>query len=618
MKDSLKQMIREPWKMCMFILSIFISTVLLTIGSLLLFQTITSFNNAKKLFTTVGTVTQKADRIITDEIWDAGLKKTISLEIPVYNEFLLPEILNEIDIEYIIQPEQRPFYGAVFEDLIAFPQDDANNYAGKGTGILIGIIQPLNDCVTGDPVKVKIEKVLGGDCKDYEGQIVNFCAHHSEKRYALSKNEQYVTLLTVNFYAADQHENIDTYIEFVPNAVFEDQEMPWEIVEEDFFKGKNNKWISLANQMEKVSLHGVPISPTADTKLLIPFHEGNAQIIEGRDITSEEYKKGEKVCLISKNFARLNDIKIGDTFNIPFYYTCYNRSACDITTFDGGFFCTINATNGFDVKYLMNDNGEIYKSFLEEEYKVIGIYSYDQTYDELISGYALGANEIIIPEASINAQMKKNVVEVGPMKGFNTSFRIENGSIEEFMEKFFKLPESDRIEIQFFDNGYSQFKASMQRLHIIAVAFFAIGLALSISVITFFLYYLVLKKKRRTAIEYALGASKNKCILSFLCSIVCFAIISTELGAFVGINLSFEIQTKVFSESNHFSLEYTKGINGNEGEQIEANMPKKESVLIVTIVPLFEIFLVILLVTIMVLRNLSKTPMTILGNRQNE
>ena len=73
----------------------------------------------------------------------------------------------------------------------------------------------------------------------------------------------------------------------------------------------------------------MPVLPTNGTHLLLPFYNGLANITEGEDITPEEYANGERVCLVSENFAKMNGIAVGDALSLPLYSANYQSAPRD-------------------------------------------------------------------------------------------------------------------------------------------------------------------------------------------------------------------------------------------------------------------------------------------------
>lgn len=80
-------------------------------------------------------------------------------------------------------------------------------------------------------------------------------------------------------------------------------------VMEGFYETEIGKrWINLANIFYKGDFP-LPVIPTDNTELLMPFYNKNIIISEGEDISAEEYSCGEYVCLISNKFAMENDLQ---------------------------------------------------------------------------------------------------------------------------------------------------------------------------------------------------------------------------------------------------------------------------------------------------------------------
>lgn len=119
MKNSIKQLLRTPLKTGLLFLLLLFSTVLFTIGTSLWIQVTERLKAADEFFVTIGTVTQKENSLSSNAQWDAALKDYIYFDEPVYSEILPVDILKELDIDYISEPEQRPYYGARSSDFIA-------------------------------------------------------------------------------------------------------------------------------------------------------------------------------------------------------------------------------------------------------------------------------------------------------------------------------------------------------------------------------------------------------------------------------------------------------------------------------------------------------------------
>ena len=76
----------------------------------------------------------------------------------------------------------------------------------------------------------------------------------------------------------------------------------------------------------------VPVGGTNSTNLLMAFYTGETYICQGRDITQEEYEKGERVCLISRDMVSDGDEngrnawKVGGEITLPLYCANYESA----------------------------------------------------------------------------------------------------------------------------------------------------------------------------------------------------------------------------------------------------------------------------------------------------
>ena len=108
MKNSLKQLFRKKWMSILFFGIIMLSTVFFTLGCSLWMGVQDSINRMKDTFSTIGTVTQKPDSLIMKKTWDAALKKYKLIENSNYTQYIAPDILNDLEVEYIHPLERRP------------------------------------------------------------------------------------------------------------------------------------------------------------------------------------------------------------------------------------------------------------------------------------------------------------------------------------------------------------------------------------------------------------------------------------------------------------------------------------------------------------------------------
>lgn len=162
--------------------------------------------------------------------------------------------------------------------------------------------------------------------------------------------------------------------------------------------------------------------------------------------------------------------------------------------------------------------------------------------------YGLGYNEIIIPSRSVKNSDADNILESWPITGSSTSFRIENGTIDEYMEKWSKL-QIPNVEIIFYDRGYSELEANINNMKYIARLLIVMGVSMVLMVLGYFSWLFILKQKERTAVERRLGFRKWHSFVSLFSGIFLLILVGSVCGAAAGSCLSGEIAGKIEKEA---------------------------------------------------------------------
>ena len=264
---------------------------------------------------------------------------------------------------------------------------------------------------------------------------------------------------------------------------------------------------------------------------------------------------------------------------------------------------------------ILTPEGQKYDVFFESDYIIKGIYLYRSAGWNL---YELVTDEIIIPSASVPEEKVRNVIAEGPMQGYNASFQIENGGINDFYQEFSKLPESTLLEITFDDKGYESFASQMNNLQTIAIIIFLVGFVSVIASSTFLLYSAIIKQRRRTSIERALGMSRKECRVSLLTGIMLLTIAATCVGGTIGGIANETMLNTASLEEDYFSSMYSKGIIVNKDEELSAavnqNIVRNSIVSAVSA----EVLGVFAMSLFLIGRNLKVNPIQLLGVREEE
>ncbi len=575
MKNSLKQIFRTPVKTGLFCLIFLFGTMLFTEGLNLWIEISEKIKAADETFVTIGTVEQKEQSTVMEQWWDAGLQDYIYQETETYGDFLTTGLLEKLDIDFITAPRQRPYFGAYSEGLrtggeltdesftgiflaeIRVLEDAVSEFAAKadapGTDVPESDVPESNVpgvCVPDHPIPVEVTRVLWGS-GSFSGKKIYFCDHRTEQPEPMEAGKTYLTFLSMNPVNADKHEDFEG-TEYMPLRLYENQARLWYEVTEDFYGTEEGiRWEKIAGMLKLCYESMLPVTPVSDLQLLRPFHDGDAVIEEGREIDPSEYESGAKVCLIPQKFAKQNDLRVGDHFPLQFYFADYQYPLCQVGLGNGGL----------DMEALDAD-GNVLEPFQESEYEIIGIYSYPVALTS--DPHAFVNNQIFVPENSITEDFQDHVVGRGPMQAYNTSFRIKNGSAARFLEEFSRLPESSLLEIEFDDGGYEAFASKMKNTRIVAAVLFFAGFALLLATIAFLMYFMILKQRRRTAVERALGMTNRQCAVSLLSGIVLLTAVCGTAGAAIGMQMDRAVQKAAVSGEEEFSTAYTKGILAEE------------------------------------------------------
>lgn len=602
MKNSMKQIFRMPLKAGLFCIIFIFGTMLFTVGLNLWLELSEKIKAADEVFSTVCMVRQKEQSTILEEQWDAGLKKFIYQEKKVYGDFLTTDILENLAIDYVSGPQQRPYFGASSPEMRVGVEN-----VDEMVGILSLVeINALEDCVPDEPVRVEVVRVLSG-MQSLMGKTIDFCDHRTKQPESLVAGKTYIAYIGMNPVNVEKHEGFTGLLEYIPLKIYKNQTKNWYEVTEDFYQTEEGiRWENIARMLNTCHKKMLPVTPVSDLQLLRPFHDGDAVLAEGREIEQLEYENGAEVCLIPVEFAKLNGLQVGDNLPLQFYFADYNNPVCQVAFLKGGL--------GAEA---LDDEGNPLDVFQESIYEIVGTYSYPAVPTNTPDAFA--ANQIFVPENSITENFEDHISERGPMQIYNTSFRIKNGSVSKFYEEFSSLPESQLLEIEVDDGGYEQFAFRMKNVRIVASVLFVAGFLLLLATIACLMYYMILKQKRRTAIEQALGMNQRQSIVSLLSGIIVLTVICGMTGSILGMKMNHVVQEMANNENDAFSTSYTKGIL-NESVKAENPLENASGNMwgMICLIVLCETIFVWILALFFIKRNLRAAPIQVLSARDDE
>lgn len=541
-RNSMRQLFRMKGRTILFLLLLALASGLCSLGRGFLITNQAKMEDYEDSFMTIGMVKQKADQVKERMVWDAEDQDYHIFNDSVYNSYVPLSVLDFEGAGYLSGPERRCFYGSYM------PKYEMYDMGMSLSEIVEG--SPVEDAVPDHPIAFRVTRVLIGQGGIREGHVISFCDHYNPKPEKLYADKTYVMSLAYSPGHEDQKEfEGDTPSEYIPFPVLgstqvdvegnkvsdevDDEHFCDEVTEGFYDSPIGRRWLNIVATWDNLR-HTFPVTGTNDIYLMMAFYNGNAFISQGREFTEEEYARGDRVCLVSDVFAQREGLVIGDELPLALQYANYRRTA-------GRAFST-NTAAAFT---LINAKGEIYPIFEEGNYKIVGMYGGQSG---LRDEYGLGYNEIIIPSRSVKHSDADNILESGPMAGSNTSFRIENGAIDEYMEKWNKL-QIPNVEITFYDRGYSKLEANINNMKYIARLLIVMGVTMVLMVLAYFSWLFILKQKERTAVERCLGFRKWHSFVSLFSGIFLLILVGSVCGAAAGSYLSGEIAERIGKEN---------------------------------------------------------------------
>lgn len=622
MKNSLKQMMRTPVRTALFLVLMIVAALLLTLGICIWLKGNRTMAQYENRFMTIGTVRQVPDSFEQTLQWNAETKDYDVRKSAQYSSYFMPEDMLFPGVEYIAKPEQRAFYISYGPEYLMYSV--SLNPSALSSSVLIAEFRPMEDCMPDESVKIQITKVVGGDQR-MEGVVDNFCDHMNPNPKMLYKDKTYVAALQTYLYIhgsmydelMKSKNEVHIGLEYIPGSLETGLCLPDGSLPEDAFRGgeeifevtddfyetdAGQRILNLA-QSTGIWRHCQPVTGTNKTCLLMPFYNRQSYICEGRDISEEEYTSGSKVCLAPKKFMENNGLSLGDRIKVQLLYTDTHINAGRKFWLDG----SIGFYSG-----LVDTAGEPLQVFETSEYEVVGIYDVTISHEDSI--FDPGADELIVPMESIEARDGKNLLASGPMTDTTSSFQIANGSIDEFLKGWAEYG-TDKLEITFYDMGYSQLKAGIDNMKKISLCLFAVGVALTVLLLFFFSHLFITKQAQRTAVERSLGMRAAMCRWSMISGFGLLVLIGAVLGSVAGVKIADRVSV-IHAGESYYETTYTVGLTNTDNEIVveeaaDTQMPAVWNTL-------FIVAAGVGIAWVKMNRSLRREPMQLLSERQEE
>ncbi len=276
-------------------------------------------------------------------------------------------------------------------------------------------------------------------------------------------------------------------------------------------------WRQVLEEME-INNHGFPVLAVDKLGYQVAFARSEARIVEGRDFTEMERTMGSNVCVVSESVATINGLSVGDTINLQTYAYDPNievqyRDVLGSTNFPSA--AVYSRALGFT-----SDT---------ETYTIVGIYRHNNAWQNQMDPYGFTPNTIFVPKGSVSGDARTGT------RGIFYTLALHNGKMDEF-----KTLMTDAGYPNLFicyDQGYSEFMASLDAYEEVSEKALYIGLAAFVAIILLFLFLYPAQQKRALILMGTLGASAWGRFSHTFVSILCVLVPGAALGGYVGSKL---------------------------------------------------------------------------------
>lgn len=605
-KKSLLKLRRTPVRTILFFLLVGFASALLSTGGGLWQMCRENMARFEGIFQTIATVEQKPQRYVREEVWqaDQGAYKVVNRA--EYGDMIPLSVLSFEGADYISGPERRGWYAVYLPD---YEMMDA------GMGITSNMVveaSPVEDAVPAGPIKMEVKNILYS-YYPYNAPMFYYCDHFNPSPKMLYASKTYIMWI----YDGLPHgwPEVTDPREYLPNeAIVSTQTGPEgaflpndlsgdsiaEVTPGFYETEEGRQWQALVRELEMGIWRSSPVTVTDNLDLIPVFYDGTVSIIEGREFTKEDYSEGRRVCLVSQKFAKRKNLKAGDVMHLPLRYGDYRQPSTEAC---------------WDVK--LTAEGMNFPVFEEADWEICGIYDMLPGGFAKSSSYRLDDNEIIIPRASVKNSDSENIADWGPMKGWNTSFEIPNGTISRWKELWEKQG-IEGLEITFYDKGYSVLEDGIRRMKKMALILLVTGAVSVICVLLFFCHMFITKQSVATAVERSLGMTKRQCAGSLLAGILLLALCGCIPGSIGGCYCAKAAAgqlTQVERFDRNFSTGSTSMTQGQDEEE-KTDYILEGSWRVSAVTGTVVVALAVGIASVMICASLRREPLALLGGRE--
>ena len=288
-------------------------------------------------------------------------------------------------------------------------------------------------------------------------------------------------------------------------------------VEDFLVSDEGALWKKKLDEMA-INNHSFPVLCVDKLGYQAAFSREQARIVDGRDFTENELAGGEKVCIISQSVAARSGVQVGDTIELKTYaydpnIVIQRNEICDGTAYPSA--AIYSEALGFTSEM--------------ETYTIVGLYRQEDAWENNYDPYGFTPNTVFVPKSSVTAEM------ITKDSGIYSTLVLQNGKLEEFKALMEEAGYPDLFIC--YDQGYSEFVASLDAYEEVSQKAFYIGFAAFVVIVLLFLFLYPAQQKRALMLMGTLGASAWGRFSHTFISILCVLVPGAALGGYVGSKL---------------------------------------------------------------------------------
>lgn len=271
----------------------------------------------------------------------------------------------------------------------------------------------------------------------------------------------------------------------------------------------------------KITNQSVPVLGTDFLESNYEFHQNKAVITIGRSFTKDEYKSGEKVCIISEALALANGLQINDTIPLAFYkgYHAYLEKSynppADVYSPSVGF------------------------STESEPYKIIGIYRQSNLWED--TSYNFTPNTIFVPNKAIYCEAYTDNT------GIFYTLVLKNGSIDKM--KAYEETQGYKDIFYYYDQGYTSIKDTLKDYLSTTRVLSLVGIITWVTMLILFFTLYVTRMKQPAGMMLSLGAGRKNALIHILTSTLILVLVAAAFSGIIGCALMGNIIDYVYSNT---------------------------------------------------------------------